>query len=196
MFGLLSPCPSPRIRVNVCVHVDVLRLGARVCVRGKGKGRRRLQTTCDTAQGWRTNPSIFLCLFHLDVFTLPVPLMTSPWMRSRWTLLPTYLSFMSRGCGLTLPYKVFLVNLSLRPLLLRAANGDPINVLEFIDFSLTLSEITRTVTALVVPSLGPDVVLLDNSVMSDFEASLDWENQTMYDIFVHWVKHTRCPLSS
>ena len=87
---------------------------------------------------------------------------------------------MSRGCGLTLPYKVFLVNLSLRPLLLRAANGDPINVLEFIDFSLTLSEITRTVTALVVPSLGPDVVLLDNSVMSDFEASLDWEKKSNY----------------
>ena len=58
---------------------------------------------------------------------------------------------------------------------LRAANGKPINVVRFIDFSLTLSELTRTVTALVVPSLGPDPMLLDNSVMSDFGACLDWE---------------------
>ena len=62
---------------------------------------------------------------------------------------------------------------------LRAANGEPINVVEFIDFLLTLSEFTRTVTALVIPSLGPDLILLDNSVMSDFGARLDWENQTL-----------------
>ena len=62
---------------------------------------------------------------------------------------------------------------------LRAANGDPIHVLGFIDFPLTLSRITRTVTALVVPSLGPDLMLLDNSVMSDFGALLDWENETL-----------------
>lgn len=62
---------------------------------------------------------------------------------------------------------------------LRAANGMPINVLGFIGFPLTLGGITRTVTALVVPSLGPDSVLLDNSVMSDFGATLDWENQIL-----------------
>ena len=62
---------------------------------------------------------------------------------------------------------------------LRAANGEPINVVGFIDFPLTLSELTRTVTALVVPSLGPDLMLLDNSVMSDFGARLDWNNQTL-----------------
>ena len=63
---------------------------------------------------------------------------------------------------------------------LYAANGEPINVLGFVDFPLTLSEITRTVTARVAPSLGPDLILLDNSVMSDFGALLDWKNQTMF----------------
>ena len=62
---------------------------------------------------------------------------------------------------------------------LRAANNEPFKVVGFIDFPLTLSEITRTVTALVVPSLGPDLMLLDNSVMSDFGARLDWENETL-----------------
>ena len=64
---------------------------------------------------------------------------------------------------------------------LRAANGKPINVLGFLDFPLTPSKITRTVTALVVPSLliGPDLMLLDNSVMSEFGAILDWENRTL-----------------
>lgn len=56
---------------------------------------------------------------------------------------------------------------------LRAANGSPINDVGFIDTTLT-------VTALVGPSLGPDSVLLDNSVMSEFGVILDRENQTLY----------------
>ena len=59
---------------------------------------------------------------------------------------------------------------------LRAANGELINVVGFIDFALTLSELTRTVTALVVPSLGPDLILFHNSVMSEFRARVGWEN--------------------
>ena len=62
---------------------------------------------------------------------------------------------------------------------LRAANAEPIKVVGFVDFPFTLSEITRTVTALVALSLGPDLMLLDNSVMSDFGAILDWENETL-----------------
>ena len=58
---------------------------------------------------------------------------------------------------------------------LRAANGEPINVVGFIGFPLTLSELTRTVTALIVLSLGLHLMLLDNSFMSDFGARLDWE---------------------
>ena len=59
----------------------------------------------------------------------------------------------------------------------RAANGSSLNVLGFVVFSLTLGTITHDVEALVVPSLGPDSILLDNSVMSIFGAVLDWENQ-------------------
>lgn len=62
---------------------------------------------------------------------------------------------------------------------LRAANGLPIHVLGFIAFPLTLGGITCTVNALVVPSLGPDSLLLDNNVMSEFGAVLDWDHQTL-----------------
>ena len=40
-------------------------------------------------------------------------------------------------------------------------------------------QITHDVEALVVPSLGPDSILLDNSDMSIFGAVLDWENQVL-----------------
>ena len=48
---------------------------------------------------------------------------------------------------------------------LREAIGSPLNVSGFVVFSLTLSTITHDVEALLVPSLGPDSVLLDNNVM-------------------------------
>ena len=62
---------------------------------------------------------------------------------------------------------------------LRAANGSSLNVLGFVVFSLTLGTITHDVEALVVPLLGPDTILLDNSVMSIFGAVLDWENHVL-----------------
>ena len=51
---------------------------------------------------------------------------------------------------------------------LRAANGSSLNVLGLVVFSLTLGTTTHDAEALVVPSLGPDSILLDNSVMSIF----------------------------
>ena len=62
---------------------------------------------------------------------------------------------------------------------LRAANGSPLNVIGFVVFSLPLGTITHYVEALIVPSLGPDSVLLDNGVMTIFGAVLDWENQIL-----------------
>ena len=62
---------------------------------------------------------------------------------------------------------------------LRAANGHPLHILGFIDFPLNVGGITCTVIALVVPSLGPDSVLLDNQVMSEFGTVLDWDHQTL-----------------
>ena len=56
---------------------------------------------------------------------------------------------------------------------LRAANGSPSNVLGSVVFSLTLGTITHDVEALVVPSLGPDSIILYNSVMSIVGAVLD-----------------------
>ena len=44
---------------------------------------------------------------------------------------------------------------------------------------LTLGDITRRIDALVIPSLGPDQILLDNDVMSRFGAILDWKNQRL-----------------
>ena len=60
---------------------------------------------------------------------------------------------------------------------LRAANGSPSNVLGSVVFSLTLGTITHDVESLVVPSLGPYSILLDNSFISTFGAVLDWETK-------------------
>ena len=62
---------------------------------------------------------------------------------------------------------------------LSAANGSSLEILGFIELSLTLGDITRRLDALVIPSLGPDQILLDNDVMSRFGAILDWRNQRL-----------------
>ena len=56
---------------------------------------------------------------------------------------------------------------------LSAANGSSLEILGFIKLSLTLDDITRRIDELVIPSLGPDQMLLDNDVMSRFGAILD-----------------------
>ena len=62
---------------------------------------------------------------------------------------------------------------------LSAANGSSLEILGFIKLSLTLGDITRRIDALVIPSLEPDQILLDNYVMSRFGAILDWKNQRL-----------------
>ena len=62
-------------------------------------------------------------------------------------------------------------------LTLKAANGSVMEILGFIRFDLQLGDVTRPVEALVISSLRPDDILLDNSVMSLFRAKLDWKNQ-------------------
>ena len=68
---------------------------------------------------------------------------------------------------------------------LRAANGSPLDILGFVVFTLTLSTITQDVEALALPALGPDSILLDKKVMSNFGAVLDWENQTTRYLVCH-----------
>ena len=62
---------------------------------------------------------------------------------------------------------------------LRAANGSPITILGFMTFELTLGDQTRKVDAVLVPTLGPDYVILDNSTMSNMGATLDWSNERL-----------------
>ena len=62
---------------------------------------------------------------------------------------------------------------------LSAANGSSLEILGFIKLSLTLGDITRRIDALVIPSFGPDQILLDNDVMSRFRAVLDRKNQRL-----------------
>ena len=44
---------------------------------------------------------------------------------------------------------------------------------------LTLGGITLPVEALVLPNLGPDKMLLDDSIMGAFGASLNWHTQEL-----------------
>ena len=49
---------------------------------------------------------------------------------------------------------------------LNSADGSALEILGYIRFNLTLGEITLPVEALVLPNLGPDKMLLDNSIMN------------------------------
>ena len=62
---------------------------------------------------------------------------------------------------------------------LSAANGSPLESMGFIHLSVTLGDTGRRIDALVIPSLGPDQILLDNDVISRFGAVLDWNNQRL-----------------
>ena len=62
---------------------------------------------------------------------------------------------------------------------LRAANGSPIQVLGFVTLQITLGDVSRSVNAWVIPSLGPDQILLDTATMARFGAVLDWKRQRL-----------------
>ena len=49
---------------------------------------------------------------------------------------------------------------------LNSADGSALEILGYIRFNLTLGEITLPVEAFVLPNLGPDKMLLDNSIMN------------------------------
>lgn len=46
-------------------------------------------------------------------------------------------------------------------------------------FTVKLGDVSRRIDALVIPSLGPDQILLDNDAMSRFGAVLDWKNERL-----------------
>ena len=62
---------------------------------------------------------------------------------------------------------------------LSSADGSPLKILGYVRFELTLGDITLPVEAIVSPSLGPDIVLLDNSIMNAFGGVLDWSTEQL-----------------
>ena len=62
---------------------------------------------------------------------------------------------------------------------LNSADGSALEILGYIRFNLTLGDITLPVEALVLPNLGPDKMLLDNSIMNAFGAILDWGGEQL-----------------
>ena len=62
---------------------------------------------------------------------------------------------------------------------LRSADGSPLEILGYIRFTLELSNKSLPVEALVLPHLGPDVMLLDNSIMKSIGAKLDWTTERL-----------------
>ena len=55
---------------------------------------------------------------------------------------------------------------------LRAANESPLQVSEFVTLRTILGDVSRSVDAIVIPSLGLDQLLLDNATMVNFGAIL------------------------
>lgn len=63
---------------------------------------------------------------------------------------------------------------------LSAADGSPLETMGFINFSVTLGDITRQIDALVFRFFGPDQILLDNDVMSRCGGVLYRKNQRLF----------------
>ena len=64
-------------------------------------------------------------------------------------------------------------------ILLRSADGSPLKILGCVRFTLKLGNKSLPVEALVLPHLGPDVMLLDNSIMKKIGAKLDWTTECL-----------------
>ena len=61
-----------------------------------------------------------------------------------------------------------------RAINLSNADGSPLKIYGYVRFRLTLGDITLPVEALVWPFSGPDIMLLDNTIMGAFGGALDW----------------------
>ena len=82
---------------------------------------------------------------------------------------------------------------------LRSADGSPLQILGYIRFTLKLGNKSLPVEALVLPHLGPDVMLLDNSIMKSFGAKLDWSTECLsFQDSVKTIpaRHVKSPVQS
>ncbi|CAM9833714.1 unnamed protein product, partial [Sphacelaria rigidula] len=66
-----------------------------------------------------------------------------------------------------------------RSIALRSADGSPITIKGLIRFDLTMGDITLPVEAFALRNLGPDLMLIENSVISAFGGILDWQEETL-----------------
>ena len=57
---------------------------------------------------------------------------------------------------------------------LRSVDDSPLKSLRYIHFVLMLGNESGSVEALVLPHLGPNAMLIDNSIMNVFGVKLDW----------------------
>ena len=56
---------------------------------------------------------------------------------------------------------------------LHSADGSPLEIMECVRFTLKLGNVSLPVEAFVLPHLGPDAMLIDNSIMKSFREKLD-----------------------
>ena len=64
-------------------------------------------------------------------------------------------------------------------ILLHSADGTRLEILGCIGFTLKLDNKSLPVEALVLPHLGPDAMLIDNSIIKAFRAKLDWAAESL-----------------
>ena len=62
---------------------------------------------------------------------------------------------------------------------LHSADGTPLEILGYIHFTLKLGNKSLPEEALVLPHLGPDAMLIGNSIMKSFRAKLDWAAESL-----------------
>ena len=66
-------------------------------------------------------------------------------------------------------------------------------MLGYARFQLTLGDITLQAEALVLPPLGPDIMLLDNTIMGAFGGVLDWSTEQLSFTTSHvTIKASHC----
>ena len=63
---------------------------------------------------------------------------------------------------------------------LHSADGSPLEILGCVRFTLKMENKALPVEAFVLPHLGPDVMLIDSSIMKSFGAKLDWTTERLF----------------
>lgn len=83
---------------------------------------------------------------------------------------------------------------------LRTARGSQLEIVRCVPFTVTLGDITLLVETLVLPILGPDMMLLANNIMGALGAIINWNtkelsfaNPRIKVEATHRIKHSTQP---